>query len=247
MKALPLSVAEELAATGYAHGSIAAELGITASERSAWDDFAQSWEDLPMDRYMADRGRYRQRRYAEFRCSPAAGTAELLPHRAYTQSKATNYLNGGVERLFAPIDATTARSDVLRTLLCWACGELQPPTGHPTWFAQIFQNRIVCGPGIVGKPTPEGAHHDGVDYVLTVMVKRHRVAGGVSVLYDGSDRRRLFQLELDEPGEFLLNDDDNILHSVTPIISVPATAEGYRDVLVAIFTHTEDGKIPATG
>jgi hypothetical protein len=247
MTAPPRSVAGELASTGYAHGSIAAELGINAAERSAWDSFAQSWDDLPMDQYMADHGRYRLRRYGEFRCSPAAGTAELLPHRAYTQTKATNYLNGGVERLFAPIHATTARSDVLHTLLCWACGQFQPPTGHSTWFAQVFQNRIVCSPGVVGKPTPEGPHHDGVDYVLTVMVKRHQVTGGVSVLYHDGDRRKLLELELDEPGAFLLNDDATILHAVTPIGAASPGGEGHRDVLVAIFTHMEDGKIPTTG
>jgi hypothetical protein len=247
MTAPPLSVAGELASTGYAHGSIAAELGVNAAGRSAWDSFAQSWEDLPMDQYMADHGRYRLRRYAEFRCNPAAGTAELLPHRAYAQTKATNYLNGGVERLFAPIDATTAHSDVLRTLLCWVCGELQSLTGHPSWFAQVFQNRIVCGPGFVGKPTPEGVHHDGVDYVLTVMVKRHQVAGGVSVLYHDNDRRKLLELELDEPGAFLLNDDPTILHAVTPISAASPGVEGYRDVLVAIFTGMKDGEIPQTG
>jgi hypothetical protein len=241
------SVARELGLLGYAHGSVATELGVAAGPGSSWDSFARSFDNLPLDRYMADRGRYRQRRYGEFRCAPADGTVEVLPHRAYTQTRATNYLNGGVERYFAPIDATTARGDVLRALLRWAGGELQSLTGHPTWFAQVFQNRILCGPGVVGKPTPEGAHHDGVDYVLTVMVKRHQVAGGVSILYRDGDRGKLLELELDEPGTFLLNDDEKILHAVTPIAAAAPAAKGYRDVLVAIFTHMADDRIPLTG
>ena len=31
-----------------------------------WDAFAASWDDLGLDTYMADGGRYRQRRHAAF-------------------------------------------------------------------------------------------------------------------------------------------------------------------------------------
>jgi len=44
-----------------------------------WDGFAQSWDDLGVDTYMADGGRYRRRRFAAFR---AAGSEIVRkPHQ----------------------------------------------------------------------------------------------------------------------------------------------------------------------
>ncbi|MGH7061079.1 MAG: 2OG-Fe dioxygenase family protein, partial [Stellaceae bacterium] len=36
-----------------------------------WSSFAASWDDLGVDTYMADGGRYRRRRFAAFRAGPA--------------------------------------------------------------------------------------------------------------------------------------------------------------------------------
>ena len=44
---------------------------------TAWQAFAQSWDDLGVDTYMADGGRYRRRRFAVFR-----GRAEGLRSQA---------------------------------------------------------------------------------------------------------------------------------------------------------------------
>ena len=35
-----------------------------------WENFGRSWDDLGVDAYMADGGRYRRRRFACFRASP---------------------------------------------------------------------------------------------------------------------------------------------------------------------------------
>ena len=43
-----------------------AENGLTG-----WDAFARSWDDLGLDTYMADGGRYRKRRHAAFAASAA--------------------------------------------------------------------------------------------------------------------------------------------------------------------------------
>ncbi len=78
---------------------------LEANGLADWDGFAASWDDLGLDTYMADGGRYRRRRHAVFAAS-AAGIARL-EHRPHYQSRDYNALNGGVARWFDPV---TARS-----------------------------------------------------------------------------------------------------------------------------------------
>lgn len=63
-----------------------------------WRGFTESWFRLPPDRYMADQGKYRSRRYSEFLIEPRLGKISLLPHKPFRQTKAANYLNGGINR-----------------------------------------------------------------------------------------------------------------------------------------------------
>ena len=66
-----------------------------------WDRFARSWDDLVVDAYMADGGRYRRRRFACFRASPE-GIARK-PHQPHYQSRDYNPVNGGIQRWFDPV------------------------------------------------------------------------------------------------------------------------------------------------
>jgi hypothetical protein len=43
-----------------------------------WDSFADSWNDLGSDTYMADGGRYRRRRYAAFSAGPGGCAASRI-------------------------------------------------------------------------------------------------------------------------------------------------------------------------
>src|SRR5271165_6078417 len=58
-----------------------------------WGSFAASWDDLGIDTYMADGGRYRRRRFAAFRASSAGIVRK--PHQPHYQSRDYNQLNGG--------------------------------------------------------------------------------------------------------------------------------------------------------
>lgn len=208
--------------------------GITGS--AAWRALEAGYEDLPQDTYMNDGGTYRLRRYAEFDCDGSAGTVTLLPHVPYEQSKQINQLNGGMQRLFAPLHDEVADSEVIRGVLGWIATEATKHTGTRRWWAQCFQNRILARADTPGLATPEGVHRDGVDLVLTLMVRRHAVAGGVSGIYRAGDTATpVFEVELDEPGQVLLNDDHSTLHGVSPLI--PTSGDGgHRDVFIAILT-----------
>jgi hypothetical protein len=63
-----------------------------------WSDFANSWNDMPLDQYMADGGRYRRRRYAVFTAPSKNGEILLEPHQPHYQSLNYNTLNGGIAR-----------------------------------------------------------------------------------------------------------------------------------------------------
>ena len=41
----------------------------------------------------------------------------------------------------------------------------------PRWYVEAHPFRIDTSDGI-GRPTPEGAHRDGVDYVVVILVDR---------------------------------------------------------------------------
>ena len=63
-----------------------------------WPQFAESWNDLEVDTYMADGGRYRRRRFAVY----GAGKQSPIvrgPHQPHYQTLDYNTLNGGIERL----------------------------------------------------------------------------------------------------------------------------------------------------
>src|SRR4051812_22192653 len=72
-----------------------------------WEEFARSWDDLGLDTYMADGGRYRKRRHAAFRADAAGITRKA--HQPHYQSRDYNALNGGIARWFEPaLEATVA-------------------------------------------------------------------------------------------------------------------------------------------
>ena len=98
------------------------------------------------------------------------------------------------------------------------------------WFVEAHQFRIDTEGGI-GRPTPEGAHRDGVDLVAVFLVERHAVKGGETRVFalDGPSGQRF---TLTEPWSVLLMDDVRVIHETTPVQRADAAAPGHRDTLV---------------
>lgn len=212
---------------------VAALCGVAVDALNA---LSPSWDDLPADDYLRDGGRYRQRRHACFLVG-AQGCVQV-PHRAHYQPLDYNALHGGLERWFAPIAAdtivTTTWTSLLQTLgRCF--GEVRP---CDPWYVEAHQFRIDTRDGI-GRPTPEGAHRDGVDFVAVFIVNRHAIRGGETRVFeaDGPDGQRF---TLAESWSLLLLDDTRMIHETTPIQpEQPDGEEGHRDTLV--LTYRADG------
>ena len=201
---------------------------------AGWDAFAASWDDLGLDRFMADGGRYRRRRFAAFSASPEAIVRK--PHQPHYQSRDYNGLNGGVQRWFEPILDTTAEHPVTQAVLRQGLALFHPLTVDPpaAWHVELHQFRIEAGDGEAGLPTPEGAHRDGVDWVIVMLVNRHNVASGVTDIFT-PDGARLGAFTLERPRDTVFLDDHRVLHGVTAIHPLEPGAPARRDVLVATF------------
>ena len=203
-------------------------LGAEASQDEA--AFVDSWNDLPLDEYMADGGRYRRRRHAVF--TAEAGEVSRQPNQPHYQSLRDNPLNGGVARWFAPVRDDIARGPTLRAAIhvLTAMAERRRQATC-RWRVEVHQFRIESRAGEAGLPTPEGMHRDGVDYVLVMLIGCHNVAHGVSTISD-PDGAPLVRVRLAEPFDTMLLDDARVRHGVSPIRAIDPTRPAFRDVLV---------------
>jgi len=195
------------------------------------DALRASWERLPRDVHLLDGGRYRFRRHSCFIHELGADSLQLVPHRAHWQPRDYNALHGGLERWFEPIERTVldaaAWGQLLRSL-----GRLFAAVRPvPRWYVEAHQFRIDTAEGI-GRPTPEGAHRDGVDYVAVLLVQRSDVSGGETRVFDAHGPAGV-RFTMVEPWTALLLDDAQVVHETTPIQK--AGARGLRDTLVLTF------------
>ena len=184
------------------------------------------WNDLPPDAHLKDGGRYRRRRHS---CFVLEGdTLTQTPHRAHWQPVEYNALHGGMQRLFAPMASALLQQAAWARLLRWLGGVASGLKGARPWFIEAHQFRIDTTDGI-GRPTPEGAHRDGVDLVAVFLLARCGVKGGETRVFeaDGPSGQRF---TLSEPWSVLLLDDARMIHETTPI--QPVHAPAYRDTLV---------------
>ena len=198
-----------------------------------WATFAASWNDLHLDRYMADGGRYRRRRHALFVATQR--TLVRRPHGPHFQSLEYNPMHGGIDRWFEPITDEIGASESLRTILTWSrdtFGALAPATS--AWDVEVHQFRIEASAGALGKPTPEGVHRDGVDYVLVLLVQRMNIASGTTTIHR-ADGATLGSFTLTAPFDAALVDDARLSHGVTPVEPIDPARPAYRDVLVVTF------------
>ncbi len=214
--------------------------------------WASYWMRLAPDQYLRDGGRYRQRRHGSFVVE--GHTVMPAPHRAHWQPVEYNALHGGIERWFQPLETGFVAEPLWQRLLAMLAQRatalrgsgLAPKTrsasapqggapalGRPgggTFYTEAHQFRIDTAGGI-GRPTPEGAHRDGVDLVAVMLIARSGVKGGETRVFD-ADGPAGQRFTMSEPGQMLLLDDARVIHETTPIQPTEANRVGHRDTLV---------------
>ena len=201
---------------------------------SDWPAFAASWNDLPVDPYLAEERRFRRRRFAVF-SADNRGTVERQPHQPHLQAREYNRLFGGVERWFEPMAPAIGSGSTLQTVVRFCCrtfGELAPTAQR--WRVEVHQFRIEARADAPGQPTPEGVHRDGVDFVLVMLVNRDNIVSGITTVYDLVGHP-LGDFTLTDPFDATLIDDARVAHGVTAVTPLDPARAGNRDVLVVTF------------
>lgn len=189
------------------------------------------WNDLPADAFLKDRGNYRFRRHSSFIVS--GEVVQKVPHRAHWQPVKYNALHGGMARWFAPMLESTTQQPVWQQLLARLAQLSQQLLQHSPQqpcFVEAHQFRIDTAQGI-GRPTPEGAHRDGVDLVAVFLVGRRGIKGGETRVFEAAGPTGL-RFTLTQPWSLMLLDDARMIHESTPIQPLHAGEVGVRDTLV---------------
>jgi len=228
-----MNAAESLSKSGYAFLSaaeVASELRIDIGQLN---ELAEWWGSLPRDAYLRDGGRYRARRHSCF--IDEGGVLTLTPHRAHWQPTSYNALHGGLERWFEPIAPEVLKTPVWTQLVVSIGAVFKQIRPVKRWYIEAHQFRIDTTDGI-GRPTPEGAHRDGVDFVALLLVQRRNILGGETRVFDANGPSGV-RFTMQEPWSLLLMDDARVIHETTPI--QPEGDVGVRDTLV--LTYRADG------
>ena len=213
---------------------LTATLKLSPNWAQAWDELAKTWDKLPPDAHLKDGGGYRQRRHTCFVQDVTTKVLAQTPHRAHWQPTDYNALHGGFERWFEPIEPAVAQAPAWTELITGfgrLFAQVQPVD---KWFVEAHQFRIDTAGG-VGRPTPEGAHRDGVNFVVVMLVERHGVKGGETRVFDANGPQGV-RFVMREPLTALLLDDARVIHETTPIFpDHPAGQQGFRDTLVLTY------------
>ncbi len=229
------NVAAELTSSGFAFVAQQEMLGLLGPRAmSEWLDFASSWENLPIDTFMADGGQYRRRRFAVYGANGAQITRKA--HEPHFQGRSFNRLNGGIKRWFDPVEAAVAENPFTIDLL-GLCQQLfgcaAPHTGaRRENHIELHQFRIEAASDFDGYPTPEGMHRDGVEWGCVTMIGRTNVQGAETRIEDGQGAM-VTSVTLYEPLDTLFFDDRRVRHGVSAIRRRKPAHVGWRDVLVA--------------
>lgn len=225
----PEQVPTQLRQQGYAVLSPQGVGELTGCALAEMQALRGSWDDLPPDNYLKDGGRYRRRRHSCFVVRGAE--VQQAPHRAHWQPVEYNALHGGMQRWFEPVAPQIVQQPGWGCLLRGIGRVVSQLKGEQPWYVEAHQFRIDTEGGI-GRPTPEGAHRDGVDLVAVFLVAREEIKGGETRVFqaDGPAGQRF---TLTEPWSLLLLDDERVIHETTPI--QPVDGRGHRDTLVLTY------------
>lgn len=203
-------------------------------ESKDWQQFYRSWGNLKRDEFMADNGEYRERRYSVFEYDSVDKTLCLSQDQTHYQTKSYNTLNGGVDRVYEAFETDTITNPILSGLLSYTLDHVERIKGESDWRIEAHQFRILASPEQSGKPTPEGIHQDGVDYVFVVMIDRHNVMGGITKVYTRNGKL-LNSFKMRRPLDVLHVEDQHVNHYVTAVKPLWDDQPAWRDVLVITF------------
>ena len=181
----PYSVKDELKAKGYSLLRAAA-LEIPDDLQQALLSLTIDYADLPSDEYLPGGEKFRFRRYGRFRFLPASCELQRLPHVDYFQSADIYRVTGGYLSKFAPLSESSFDNPFLQELIRFDFEQFPVAAEHneAAWEVQIHLIRVTASAGLEGRPTPEGIHRDGAEFVTVHLAELVNAGGGDVSIYD---------------------------------------------------------------
>ena len=225
----PLEVSQTLKSQGFCLLESSTLAQLTDLSMTELFGFGEYWNHLFEDQFLKDHGKYRLRRHSSYVVENRVST--LVPHRPHWQSLDFNALHGGIVRHFEPIDESLNLNPSWLKLIGEISKLFTAISSTGPWFTEAHQFRITTAGGI-GRPTPEGAHRDGVDFVAIILMARHCIKGGETRVFNIAGNEGL-RLTLTEPFSMLLLNDHRIIHETTAIQD--SGGAGHRDTLVLTY------------
>lgn len=217
---------EKMTLKGYLHDNARS---VFTSPSSLLELFYHSWDCLPLDQYLGNEAHFRYRRYSVFEYRGASFIK--CPVEPHYQMKQYNSVYGGLYRYYEDINDSKNTRVIMKGLVQWVLAMVKGSQDH--WKVECHQFRICASLDEEGKPTPEGIHQDGADYVLIMLMDKKNVRGGGSRIYsDGGQEVYATNLE---KYELLLLDDKRYWHGVENILPEDGSELASRDVLVMTF------------
>ena len=188
--------------------------------------FKYSYNNLPNDS-----DKTRQRRYANYEVIIANRNSIHINHTGKTTFSQNVNDSRKNERIFELIENPYNEFILAYIKLVSQILSAHNPIKNIT--VDVHQVRQLCYPGIDSHNSEEGIHQDGADFVVpALIIDRHNISGGISSVYNNN--KELLYRELLKENDFILQDDKDLFHYVTPIKYYESDGfedYGYRDLL----------------
>lgn len=209
-------------------GECGRETGVAVSAAEL-DELSGYWDELPLDMYLSDNGKYRRRRFAELMYDHATRSLSNTGNARFYQPAEYNGVNTGV-RTYTGIKHAFLGHQAVQAILLHFANKFCDALKVGRLEMSLHQVRVTGNDDVAGQPTPEGIHKDGVDYSCQILFRRDNVAGGESLIFD-NDRQLQLGVTVMEPLEFYSFRDTEIYHAVSPVRPASAGKPAVRDIL----------------
>ena len=149
---------------------------------------------------------------------------QKIPHQPLYQSSQVNPTHGNINRVY-PEYIAHDQNEILKLVDFFI--QKNPIPDNASFLVQA--QRIICNNDLVGHPSVEGWHRDGVAFIGIACIDRQNIKGGISEFLDNKTGK-IEQLLL-QPGQIVIFNDTEVKHRVTPITTKEKN-EGHRDVIL---------------
>ena len=238
------NIRDELKRQGYSLVRATA-LSIPAELRQEWLSLSIDYADLPPDEFLPDGGRYRFRRYGRFYFLPSTEELLRLPHQDYFQDTDINQVTGGIVRKFAPLRDTTFENPFLHDMIRFDFRHfpVSDEMKQAPWEVQVHLIRVTATAGEEGRPTPEGIHKDGAEFVTVHLAELVNADGGEVSIYD-NDKNLLTSFRLNQIMDFYVFNDDILWHKADPIKPKVEAHQAVRSILTFDYHYKSELERP---